>query len=90
MAKAYKNVLNSAFQVFLIIYFGVRFSWMAGYRAVSLASFALLAYFILIVFLHYKQLTAGTITAAFLFRVYIHNKGLLTLKRDTKLTVKSA
>ena len=83
MAKAYKNVLNSAFQVFLIIYFGVRFSLMAGYRAVSLASFALLAYFILIVFLHYKQLTAGTITGAFLFPVYIYNKGLLTLKRDT-------
>ena len=80
--KRFTNVLNCAFQVFLIIYFGVRFSWMAGYRAVSLASFALLAYFILIVFLHYKQLTAGTHTAAF-FRVYIHNKGLLILKRDT-------
>merc|ERR1712079_383734 len=52
-------VIHTSLEVFLIIYFGVRFSWMAGYRTVSLASFALLAYFILIVFLHYKQLTAA-------------------------------
>jgi len=53
--------LHLAFQVFLFLYFCVKLSALGGYRAVILASFGVLAYFVLVVFLHNKQLTAAAL-----------------------------